>query len=740
MKLPLLVSVGLGASLVIGPVNMAQSQDLDEQITQTIPLDARKQLEINRTDAPPVIDGVLDDPVWQQATRITDLHQYQPVDQGVPTESSVFYITYDENYFYLAARLHDSDPDGIIARQLIQGQGMPFDDAFEFILDTFDNNRTGYLFQVNPNGIRREGVFEGPNNLNTDWTGIWVVESRITESGWTAELRIPFNTLNFDPEHDQWGFTVGRTIARKREEVAWSSFNRQLNPTTTGLITGLSGMRQGVGLDIIPSVALATNEDHVAGTTDTRFDPSVNVFYKFTPNLTGALTVNTDFSATEVDNREVNLSRFSLFFPEKRDFFLQDVDIFSFGGLGGGGFNGNRNGIPFYSRRIGLSLSGEPVDLEAGLKLSGRVAGLNVGALAVKQDEFGAVDSQELMVARAAANVLEESSIGIIMTSGNPTSNLDNSLVGADFRYQNSRFTETHGLSSNWWIQESDTEGQSGDQRAYGASFDYNTQGTGFSAFGDYSQVGESFNPGLGFANRVGVERMSIGGNYRYFLDDHPSIRNLFSLTRFEQTRYLDTDEMQSESWFWDFLSINNHLGDQLRMGVRRDREGLREDFEISPGVIIEQGKYAFAGYNIQFEAADQRRFAPRIRYNHGDYFDGEREIVEAGFNWRPNAHLRFGMDYRYQDIELPSGEFDVRLITIDANYAFNNQWSWVNLLQYDNFSDSVGLNSRLRWNPRAGENLFVVINYNFDSEGTLSRLSSLDTEIVLKYSKTLRF
>src|SRR5688572_15959502 len=386
--------------------------------TETAPgLVVRKSVEIARTDLAPELDGVLDDEIWRIATVISDLHQFQPVDQGQPTERTEFYLAYSERFLYIGARMFDSDPSGISARQLVQGQGMPFDDAFEFILDTFNNGRTGYQFQVNPNGIRREGVYENPNSLNNDWSGIWQVESRIDEQGWTAEVAIPFNTLNFDPTTEEWGFTIARTIARKREELAWSSFNRNINPTTTGLITGIRDIRQGVGLDIIPSITVASSEDHINETTKNRVDPSLNVFYKITPNLTGAVTFNTDFSATEVDNRQVNLSRFSLFFPEKRDFFLQDVDIFSFGGKGGGGnFNNNQNGIPFYSRRIGLSSTGQPVDIDAGVKLTGRVGQFSVGALAVKQGESANLDSQNVFVGRATANVLGESAVGMIFT------------------------------------------------------------------------------------------------------------------------------------------------------------------------------------------------------------------------------------------------------------------------------------------------------------------------------------
>ena len=242
---PLAYSLCLSISLLFAAPVPAQT--FDQQ-----PGSSRKSIEIVRTDLVPDIDGALDDEIWKSATVINDMHQFQPVDHGEPSESSVFYLAYSERFLYIGAGLYDSDPAAISARQLVQGQTMRFDDAFEFLLDTFNNGRNGYSFQVNPNGIRVEGVYDDPSRLNRDWTGIWQVESRIDEEGWTSEVAIPFNTLNFDPTAEAWGFTIARTIARKNEELAWSSFNRNINPTTTGLLTGIRDIRQGVGLDIIP--------------------------------------------------------------------------------------------------------------------------------------------------------------------------------------------------------------------------------------------------------------------------------------------------------------------------------------------------------------------------------------------------------------------------------------------------------------------------------------------------------
>lgn len=705
---------------------------------------ARKRVEITRTDLVPEIDGVLDDELWRNATVISDLHQFQPVDHSEPTERSEFYIAYSDRFLYIGARLYDSDPSGISARQLVQGQGMAFDDSFEFILDTFNTGRTGYQFQVNPNGIRREGLYENPNNLNNDWSGIWLVESQVDEQGWTAEVAIPFNTLNFDPNMQEWGFTIARTIARKNEEIAWSSYNRNINPSTTGIIYGIRDIRQGKGLDIIPSIAMAAGEDYVTGSSDQRFDPSLNVFYKITPNLTGALTLNTDFSATEVDNRQVNLSRFSLFFPEKRDFFLQDVDIFSFGGRGGGGgnnnFNNNQNGIPFYSRRVGLSRTGQPIDIDAGLKMTGRVGQWNVGALAVQQGDFGTLDGQQIFVGRASANILNESNIGVIFTNGDPTSTISNRLFGTDFRYQNTRFSGSYGLRGNAYYQQTDTPGRTGDDKAYGASVNMETQGTGYGANVGYEYYGEDYYPGLGFANRVGVEGVNFMGRARYLFLDHPMFRVINAFGRYEYTRRLDTGAMQSENLFFRPVNLNTHLGDQLGLGVSRNREGLEQNFMISPGVVIPAGKYTFTEYNMELNMSDQRIVAFGLQLNAGEFYNGDRQRGRIGMGWRPDEHFYLNFSYDVQDITLPAGDFMVKLVSANANYAFNAKWSWINLIQYDNASSTVGVNSRLHWNPQAGEDLYLVLNYNFDSEGVFSHVSREKAEIALKYTKTFRY
>ncbi len=702
----------------------------------------RKAAEIVRASEPPQLDGRLDEAVWAGATVITDLHQYEPLDQGEPSESSVFRVFYDDDNLYLGARLLDSDPSLIAARQMIQGQTVDVDDRIEVVLDPFNNMRTGYRFQLNPNGVRREGLFDGATNVNEDWDGIWQAEAVIDEEGWTAEIAIPFKTLNFDPDNPDWGFTVARVIPRKQERMAWASFDRNVDPSSAGILSGFSGLQQGRGLDITPSVSLASNQDFRTQAQATRTDPSVDVFYKVTPSLTGILTFNTDFSSTEVDDRQVNLTRFSTFFPEKRDFFLQDVDIFSFGPTAMQGSMGP-NGLPYFSRRIGLSDAGQAVDINGGAKLTGRVGRLNVGVLGVNQDGFqgrgGLVEASDLFVGRVSANILDESSVGMIVTSGDPRSNADNSLAGADFRYRNRQLLPGRITEGAVWLQRSDSEGMVADQSNWGAQIGV-TSSEGFSGRVEYEVMQPNFNPALGFVNRSNYERGRFWGTYRYRPRGHPWIRSLGTILSLHRYHTYSTGEVESVNYWWRPIQIENHRGDQYMLSVMKNREVLTEPFTVARGIVIPAGEYHQSGYQLEAEWATERVLAPSVGLERSGYYGGDQVSLTGSLDWRPSSRLYARFSYQYNDVELPHSHFVTRLIQVRANLAFNVKWSWVNLVQYDNLSDSVGINSRLRWNPRAGEDLYVVWNHDFDALAAFSELHSRQAEFAIKYSRTFRF
>jgi hypothetical protein len=302
----------------------------------------------------PVIDGRLDDAAWKPAAVVDDLEVYLPVPYAAPTATTRFLVMHDNDALYIGADMRDREPELIVQRQLIQRQIVFRDDNFEVALDPYDTRRGGYIFSTNPNGVQRDGLVFTGGRANMDWDGIWEARTRITEDGWTAEVVIPFKTIAFDPQRDEWGLNFTRMVRRKGEGLTWSMRDGQPTVDTMGVMAGMRGVAPGRGLDVVPSAILSERKDFMGGQSDTELKPSLDLFYRITPSLTAALTLNTDFSATEVDDRQVNLTRFSLFFPEKRDFFLEDAGIFEFAEL-------TQNGRPFFSRTIGLSPSGEPV-------------------------------------------------------------------------------------------------------------------------------------------------------------------------------------------------------------------------------------------------------------------------------------------------------------------------------------------------------------------------------------------
>ncbi len=707
---------------------------------EEIPEGAReKSVRIVRSATPVVIDGVLDDDAWRLASRLEDFHEIQPTEYAPPSERTVVYLTYDSEALYVGARLYQ-DADEVTARILRQGEQVFGDDWFSVVLDPFHDRRSGYRFLTNPNGLRQEGLFQNVAEEQWDWEGIWYAASTVDGEGWATEIAIPFKTLSFDPANDTWGINFRRAIAVRDERTGWVSRNRNTDPSTSGVVVGLSGLEQGAGLDIVPSATWldrrALRDDDPAtpeieadlGEAD--LEPSFDLFYKITPGITGSLTVNTDFSATDVDDRQVNLTRFDLFFPEKRDFFLQDADIFEFGGL-------EDNGRPFFSRRIGLSGDGTPIDLEVGGKITGRVGRFNLGFLSVRQDELGFLRADNATVARASVNLLAESSVGLIATEGNPGSTADNSLTGADFLYRNSRLPGGKLVEIGAWIQESDTEGEVADQSAHGVRFAA-PNNTGFGGGIEYTRLGEGFEPGLGFLNRPGVAALGLETEYTHrpragFLR---AIRSGYEVERVE----LLSGELQSQAVEYRLIGIENRVGDALFLEHEAQQERLAEDFEIRAGVVIPRGHYSFGNTRLSLETADQRKFWGRFDYQAGDFFDGERTEVLAEIDWRPSGRLRTGLLYEWNDIRLPAGEFVTRLVGFRTDVAFSSKLSWVTRIQYDNVSEILGLHLRLHWIPEAGREGFIVVNHDLEDRDLDNRFASAFVEAAVKFSYTFRF
>jgi len=727
------LSVLFGAALLsIAAVAAAQGVQSD---------DARsgrdKTLEVVRTSTPPTIDGVMDE-VWSTAALIDDFHQTDPIEYAEPSEKTVVRILYDKDFLYFSAMMYYKDPSKIVANKMIQGANLRTEDKFRVYINPFNDGRNGYIFQTNANGIRTDGILENVTDNNFDWSGIWLAAAQYTDYGWFAEIAIPYKTLSFDPNSDNWGMSILRSIESNTEDMAWTSYNRSVNPSNFGTITGLTGLEQGMGLDVIPGVSAIHRRQYDPSSSDSDLEPTLDAFYKFTPNLTGALTFNSDFSATDVDARQVQLSRFSLFFPEQRAFFLQEADIFEFGGL-------QTNGKPFFSRRIGIGPGGQQLDLEAGGKLTGRIGRWNIGALAVQQGGNAGkvpnggplIGDSELFVGRVSANVLGQSTIGGIMTYGNPTGDLDNSLVGVDFNYLNTRSFGNKTVDGQLWYQESDTEGLDGDQSAWGVKLRSPNQ-TGWKARIQYQSIGEDFFPALGFVNRRGIKQNDAYAGYTKRFGPGSMLRAIES--GIDWLRVTDSDgNLETETFDVTLASMNNQSGDNLALYYLDTREVLTTPFEIIDGVIIPIGDYANDRYGVSLETGGQRKFIFTLLLEDGGFFSGDRSTVNTKIEWQQSKHFTGVLEYEYNDIKLLEGAFDTQLIRLRTDVAFNAEWAWITTAQYDNQSDLLSVNSRLQWIPQAGRELYFIYNGGWLEEDTRG-FQKIGESATVKLNYTFRF
>lgn len=492
--LPLLVCV-LGAEPVAA------------QPVELVPELAAERL---RDDERVVLDGWLDEDVWARAVPATEFRQQEPVEGAPPTERTEVRIAFDANNLYIGAHLFDSDPSGIKGFQRRRDAGLGSDDRFMWILDTFRDGRTAYFFEINPAGLLGDGLLRigSGGNMSKSWDGIWDVRVRVHDRGWSAEIRIPFRTLNFNPQSETWGINFQRTIRRKSEELMWSGYRRNQGlflPINAGVLRGLTGISQGLGLEATPYVAASRST--VQGVTDTGGDLGLDLGYSVTPSLRLAMTVNTDFAETEVDDRRVNLTRFPLFFPERRQFFLEGSSIYSFAGS---------NGVnPFFSRRIGL-VGGEPIPVQFGARLGGQAGAWDVGLLQVRTGAQGEVPTEDFSVARLRRNFFAQSSIGAIYTRRGTDVSADVDLpdrhtYGFDLDMSTSTFLRNKNLQFEAFFA-AHTESRRGDATTLGdrsaRGFRLNYPNNVWQAHVSLREFGDDWNPAVGFAPRRGFRRL----------------------------------------------------------------------------------------------------------------------------------------------------------------------------------------------------------------------------------------
>ena len=694
----------------------------------------------------PVIDGILNEDVWALAEPITDFHQIRPGDGTATSEPTEVRIVYTKDAIYIAAKMDDSDPELIASPTLRHGQGLGPDDRLIVILDPFNTRRTGYRFETNLNGVRHDALYTSVDSFSGDWSTIWDVKTSTYENGWIAEIEIPFKSLPMDPNTEEWGFNFGRGIRRRNEEMAWVSFNRSFNPSIAGTLSGMRDLDQGIGLDIVPSFSVNQQKKYALDTDGDNINPSLDTFYRLTPSLNAALTINTDFSATEVDNRQVNLDRFNLFFPEKRDFFLNDSDLFQFGNIGNVGNSADsdsaqQNARPYFSRKIGIGPGGTPVDVEYGGRISGRVGRWNIGTLAIQQDGLGTIDPSTLFISRVSANVLAESNVGFILTDGDPTSNLDNTVTGVDFRYLNTRLASGMALEGDAWYMQSDTQGLEGDDASWGFGIRTpNNQGlnTGF----NFKEVQDNFNPAMGFVNNSGIRDYLANVGYTHFFEPGSLIQQAQFGFDGQRVHFIDGG-LQTEKLRFTFLEGSTRNRDSFRLRASVNKEIIRAPFTVysEPGsqIVIQPGRYEFNRRGFRMQTANQRPVSLFLGSGWGGFYNGDRKNVSTNIRFQGKKFI-VTAGYEWNDISLPQGNFTTRLVTLNTQYAFTSNMYWVSLAQYDNVSEILGINTRLQWIPEAGQEAFIVLNYNMEDKNKDNEFNALSADLSIKFKYTFRY
>ena len=611
-----------------------QRTDGERPVVQAVRLSPEEEI---------TLDGQLKEAVWERAAPATDFKQLDPINGEPATERTEIRVVFEENNLYIGAEFFDSNPDGLLANQMIRDGSLGADDRFMWVIDPQNDQRSGYFFEVNPAGAMGDaqlvpgtaGTFG--TTENRAWDGIWTARVRTHDAGWTVEVEIPFSTINFDPGAEAWGANFQRTVRRKNEEVFWSGWARNEGLfilTAAGRIEGIRGISQGMGLALQPYVT-GTYSEVIDDPTppDYSADAGLDVFYKLTPQLQANLTINTDFAQTEVDDRQVNLTRFRLFFPEKRDFFLESAGNFDFSR------EPNRDMSAFFSRQIGIA-NGRPQKIDYGVKVVGQLAGLNLGLMQVRTGAEPGVDGEDFTIVRPKRQFFTQSYAGLIYTRrGARNSNTpDRHTVGADLQLATARFRGNKNLQFNaYYIETANGDGKS-DNASHGLRLVF--QNDPLAARIWYRAIGENFDPAVGFTGRKNYHHLHPLVNYSLRSENHPWFRSF----RFGTQVSLITDGNGRWAERQNPLSLNVdfHSGDQVSININRTSyERLLRDFRITPAITLPEGSvYRYTRYRFGFNTASRRAIAGNVRVILGSFYTGTRRDIDLGLDLRPRRGL----------------------------------------------------------------------------------------------------
>jgi Carbohydrate family 9 binding domain-like len=656
------------------------------------------------TASAPKLDGDISDAVWARAAVLSEFYQLEPNEGSPASERMEVRVLYDENNLYFAIHAFDRTPNLIKAAVKARDGNLSQDDLVRIYLDPYKTRRDGYIFEVNALGARFDGLVQNNSDVLAEWNTIWHAHGRLVDDGWVAEVAIPFRSISYDVANGDWGFDLFRLIRRNGERIRWAQINNQLSSrdiSRSGTLTGITGTAEGIGLDVQPFVALRYKREWEAPREDdVRLEPSGNIYYKITPALTGTLTFNTDFSDTPLDQRQVNTGRFGLFFPETRDFFLQDAAVFEFGG---NNMNGDVNGRPFFSRNIGL-VNGMPVDIVAGGKLSGQMGNLGIGALIVDTEGTEISDNQILSAARITHPVFDQSKLGLVFTNGDPTGETENTVAGGDFQYRNSTWFDGKTFQADFFYERSFSS-LYGDDDSFGVQLSYPNEP--FNTRFQFKEVGENFAPALGFVNRPAIRLYD--GNFVWRGRPKDSWVRWFEVgTWYNYVTDLDNRLESSENGAW--FGGQTQDTDLAFLNLFNNKEIVPAPFFLPKNVLVPAGEYEWTAVSLNLESSIGRPVSGSIDIRCCDFYGGTMLRTSANINWRPDSTWQFGLGHQFYNISLPSGDVEIQVYALNVTVNFTPDMQLQTQMQYDNISEAFGLSSRYRWEFSPGSEFFVAL------------------------------
>ena len=690
------------------------------------------------------IDGRLDEEVYTRIPSMSGFIQNEPLEGAPASEKTEVWVFYDDDHFYVTCRCWETHPERMVANEMRRDNiNIVWNDQFAFSIDTFYDRRNNSFFEIGAAGGRIDGQITNERQVSLDWNPVWDPKVGRFDGGWTVEAAVPFKSLRYKPGREQvWGFQA-RRMSKWRNEFSFlvpvpASVGSMGHMRTSmfGTLVGLE-VPDGTGnIEIKPYVIadLTTNQ-----TTSPRIsneissDIGLDVKYGITQSITADITVNTDFAQVEADEQQINLTRFSLFFPEKREFFLENSGTFSFGGAGGS-FSNNNTPILFYSRKIGLS-NGREVPIQAGGRITGRLGRFTLGLLNVqanKDPELG-VKRTNFSVIRLKTDILRKSSVGLIFTGRS----IAQSGVGSNEAYGiDGNFSFFDDLAINTYWARTKTEGLNAEDDSYRAQLDYTGDLYGVQI--EHLKVGAAFNPEIGFARRRDIRKNY--GQVRF--SPRPASSKLVrKYSWIGSIEYIEngSGQLETRNWNGEFeVAFNN--SDRFLISYIDTYEFLPRPFLIATDVTLPVGDYSFKSGQVNYEFGSQRNPSGHVSAEYGSFFNGHKTTLTASqgrFNLSSQISIEPSVSVNW--IDLKQGSFITRLITTRATYTVTPLMFMSVLLQYNSGTNSVATNARLRWEYQPGSELFIVYNEQRD---TLKRnFPGIENRaLIVKINKLFRF